>query len=145
VEHPAPEPPPEPDDLDEYLSPGQERQLRTSPAEVALYWQVHHGCADPGCLRCRVGRALAVLCKASVDAQAAADVLCALEADLLTTDDADLSERMDTVAYHSYLQILLKVLQSLNNAGMGVARSMGKDAEAPPGTGIVFDPAGQYN
>lgn len=125
---PPPLPPPdEPHvlaNLDDYLAPSQERQLRTSSAATAWYWQHRHGCPDTQCLRCRVGRALAVLSKAVLDANAAADVLCGLIPDLVDEGDR-LDPAPDTPAYEEGTQLLLKTLDAVERTGIALARAMG--------------------
>lgn len=133
-------PPPEGDkpklpDVDDYLTPEQETQLRTSTAWVAWAWQREHGCADFDCLRCRVGRALAVLSKALMDANAATDILCGLIPDLVQRG-GELDPAPNVGKYEEVCHLLIKTLDNLEQCGVETAHAMG--TPAPTGTGLSF-------
>lgn len=131
----GPEPPKLPD-VDDYLTPEQERQLRTSSAWVAWAWQREHGCDDFDCVRCRVGRALAVLSKGMMDCNAAADVLCGLIPDLVQ-EGQTLEPVPDVARYQEVCQLLIKSLDNVEQCGVNTASAMG--TPAAPGTGIRFN------
>jgi hypothetical protein len=120
-------------DLDDYLSEAQEQQLRTAAASAAWRWQDEHGCDDACCLRCRVGRALAVLRKATDDASAAADVLCGLIPDLREGRDRGAPDpEPDRERYVEASQLLLLAIAALESSGVATAAAMGAP-EATPG------------
>lgn len=110
-------------DVDEYLNPEQETQLRTSTSWVAWHWQREHGCDDFDCLRCRVGRALAVLSKAVMDANASADILCGLIPDLVEHHD-EVEPQPNTEEYQETCRSLIKTLDVLEQVGVNVAIAM---------------------
>ena len=122
-------------DVDDYLTPEQETQLRTSTAWVAWAWQREHGCDDFDCLRCRVGRALAVMSKGLMDANAAADILCGLIPDLVG-EGKELVPPPDVAKYEEVCHLLIKTLDNLEQCGVNMARAMG--TPAPTGTGLSF-------
>jgi len=116
-------------DVDEYLNPEQEDQLRTSASWVAWHWQRQHGCENFDCLRCRVGRALAVLSKAVMDANASADILCGLIPDLVEhVDEVEPAPSLEE--YQASCQTLIKTLDVLEQAGVNVAIAMRTPTEA---------------
>jgi len=133
--HTPEEGPPKLPDVDDYLTPEQEMQLRTSTARVAWEWQRQHGCADFDCLRCRVGRALAVLSKGLMDANAATDVLCGLIPDLIE-QGKELEPPPDVAKYEQVCHLLIKTLDNLEQCGVETAHAMGTPAD--PGTHIAF-------
>jgi hypothetical protein len=118
-------------DLDDYLTVQQEMQLRTSPAFVAWHWQNDHGCEDPDCTHCRVGRALAVLSKTVIDGEAACDVLCALMTDMAAEAKDAPPGGPDVVAYNEACVQLIKSLKAVSRSGLKVARSMGGPDPTP--------------
>lgn len=125
--HPRPEhnePIPKLPDVDDYLTPEQETQLRTPTARVAWEWQREHGCANFDCVRCRVGRALAVLMKGLMDSNAAADVLCGLIPDLVEYHD-EVVPQPDVTKYEEVCHLLIKSLDNLEQCGVNMARAMG--------------------
>jgi hypothetical protein len=125
-------------DIDEYLTPSQEQQLRTSPAFVAWAWQADHGCEDPDCTRCRVGRVLAVLSKSVIDGEAACDVLCALMNDLATqANDHPDPKGPDVVALNEACVQLIKALKAVSRSGLKIAKSMG-GPDPEPDIGLSF-------
>ena len=122
--HSPEEGPPKLPDVDDYLSPDQETQLRTSTARVAWEWQREHGCADFDCIRCRVGRALAVLMKGLMDSNAAADILCGLIPDLVEYRD-EVMPQPNVTEYEQVCHLLIKSLDNLEQCGVNMARAMG--------------------
>lgn len=143
--HPKPERPEPPiegeahvklPDVDDYLTPEQETQLRTSTSRVAWQWQRAHGCADFDCLRCRVGRALAVLSKGLMDANAATDILCGLIPDLVQTGFT-LEPQPDVKRYEEVCHLLIKALDNVEQCGVNLASAMGTPAS--PDTGMRFN------
>lgn len=123
-------------DVDDYLSPDQENQLRTSTTRVAWVWQRDHGCPNFDCLRCRVGRALAVLSKGLMDANAAVDILCALIPDLVQEQE-NLEPVPDVQRYEEICHLLIKALDNVEQCGVNMASAMG--TPAAPGTGMRFN------
>jgi hypothetical protein len=110
-------------DVDDYLTPEQETQLRIPAARIAWHWQEEHGCADPSCVRCRVGRALAVLSSAVVDGQAAADILCGLIPDLLEEAPA-IDPHPDIDRFNEVCGLLIRALDTLEQTGGLIALAM---------------------
>jgi hypothetical protein len=134
-------------DVDEYLTAEQEAQLRTTPAYVAWHWQTDHGCEDPDCIRCRVGRALAVLSKTVIDGESACDVLCALIVDMTDEAKAGASPATggpDIIAYNEACVQLIKALKAVGRSGLKIAKTMGGPAPEPD-THLTLDPDKRLN
>jgi hypothetical protein len=63
------------EDLDPLLTPEQSALLHLPAAVMATAWQEAQSCTDPGCVACRIGRAMAWATKAASDIGLSLDVL----------------------------------------------------------------------